>query len=157
MTRPLPLLHPAFLLATWFGSGLLPGPKGTWGTLATLPFVWLVLWLWGGWALAVFALALFAAGVWASGVYSKAAGIKDPHHVVVDESAGMALALVPAEPHAVWQIALAFFLFRLFDTLKPGPIGALERHPGGWGIMLDDMGAGAATAAIVFLARMVIG
>jgi phosphatidylglycerophosphatase A len=157
MTRALPVWHPAFLIATWFGSGLLPGPKGTWGTLATLPAAWLVLWLWGGWALAAAALALFAAGVWASGVYSQASGIKDPQDVVVDESAGITLALVPAAPDSLWQIALAFFAFRFFDTMKPGPIGALERQPGGWGVMLDDLGAGVATAAIVFVATLVIG
>ncbi|MHA1113952.1 MAG: phosphatidylglycerophosphatase A, partial [Alphaproteobacteria bacterium] len=34
--------HPAALIATWFGSGLLPVMPGTWGSLAALPFAWVI-------------------------------------------------------------------------------------------------------------------
>jgi phosphatidylglycerophosphatase A len=37
---------------------------------------------------------------------------------------------------------MAVILFRIFDIWKPYPLRHLERLPGGWGIMLDDLGAG---------------
>jgi phosphatidylglycerophosphatase A len=36
------LAHPAALIGTWFGTGLLPLAPGTWGSLAALPFAWVV-------------------------------------------------------------------------------------------------------------------
>jgi phosphatidylglycerophosphatase A len=42
---------------------------------------------------------------------------------------------------------MAFFLFRLFDVLKPWPLSAAERLPGGWGVMADDILAGAVRRA----------
>ena len=66
---------------------------------------------------------------------------KDPSQVVIDEVAGqwVALAGLPLEP--VTLIA-GFALFRLFDIVKPWPVGRLERFPGASGIMLDDLAAG---------------
>ena len=50
------------------------------------------------------------------------------------------------------SLLVAFALFRLLDILKPGPIGALERLPGGLGIMADDLLAGLLVAAAFVLA-----
>ena len=51
-------------------------------------------------------------------------------------------------PASAAELALAFLLFRLFDILKPWPISAAEKLPGGMGVMADDMLAGLAAAAI---------
>jgi phosphatidylglycerophosphatase A len=66
--------------------------------------------------------------------------------VVLDEFAGQWIALI-ALPMMNWQQAFAvcaaqFFLFRLFDILKPPPASWLERLPAGWGIVADDLAAG---------------
>ena len=37
MPAGVPFRHPAGLLATWFGAGLIRGAPGTWGSLAALP------------------------------------------------------------------------------------------------------------------------
>ena len=66
----------------------------------------------------------------------------DPSIVVIDEIVGIWIALLLL-PKTVVAYAVAFLLFRLFDVLKPQPARALERLPGGWGIMLDDVVAGA--------------
>jgi phosphatidylglycerophosphatase A len=66
----------------------------------------------------------------------------DPSIVVIDEIVGIWIALLLL-PKTVLAYALAFVLFRIFDVLKPEPARALERLPGGWGIMLDDVVAGA--------------
>jgi phosphatidylglycerophosphatase A len=67
----------------------------------------------------------------------------DPGVVVIDEWAGMMLTLISTDPPSLTYYAAGFFLFRLFDVLKPGPVDWLQRLPGAWGVMLDDIGAGA--------------
>ena len=38
-------------------------------------------------------------------------------------------------------VLLGFLLFRFFDILKPLGLRALEKLPGGLGVVLDDLGA----------------
>ena len=45
-------------------------------------------------------------------------------------------------PHTWPLLLLGFFLFRLFDVVKPPPLRALERLSSPWGVLLDDVGAG---------------
>ena len=85
-------------------------------------------------------------------------GCKDPSQVVSDEVAGMLLAvmLLPELTPDGQLLALGagFLLFRFFDILKPPPLSTLERLPGGWGILLDDLGAGlVANAGLQLLLR----
>lgn len=81
---------------------------------------------------------------------------KDPGVVVLDEVAGMAVALLWLPMAAIttgenttsvyvaviMTIAAAFFLFRIFDIIKIPPANLMEQFPGGWGILLDDIVAG---------------
>jgi len=86
-------------------------------------------------------------GIAASAVVARESGIEDPSHVVIDEVAGQAIALAYAPafyPVVGWKYALAgFILFRAFDIIKPPPVRQLERLRAGWGIMMDDVAAGA--------------
>ena len=156
--RPgLPSFHPAQLLATWFGCGLLPKAPGTWGSAAALPCAALLVWLGGPWLLLVAAALAFALGVWASEVYARANGLEDPGAVVIDEVVGQWLALVPAAG-VFWLYLPGFLAFRLFDILKPWPVSWADRAVhGGWGIMLDDVLAGLYAAALVYALRVLIG
>jgi phosphatidylglycerophosphatase A len=157
----LPFWHPASLLATWFGSGLLPRAPGTWGSLAALPFAYALTAAGGPWTLLAAAVAAFLAGVWASGVYATASGAHDPGSVVIDEVAGQWLTLVPlaTTPVALDPLlyGIAFVAFRAFDVLKPWPIRYFERNlPGAWGIMADDIAAGVLAGLVTFgLAYMI--
>lgn len=136
---PLPLSHPACLLATWFGSGLLRPAPGTWGSLAALPFAWAIVYYGGPMALAVATVIVFAVGCWAGGVYEQAGGGKDPGMVVIDEVAGQWLVLIVA-PLDLWYYLAGFLLFRLCDITKPWPANWAERRfTGGLGIMMDDI------------------
>jgi phosphatidylglycerophosphatase A len=91
-------------------------------------------------------------------------GVEDPREVVVDEVAGQAIALIGL--HAAFPglsglpllagVAAAFLLFRLLDVWKPGPVAALERLPGGTGIVLDDVAAGAIAALAFVLLALVL-
>ena len=132
----------AAVLATWFGAGLLPKAPGTWGSLAAIPFALALTWVGGPWLLLAAASAVFFAGVWAGGRYAKERGLEDPGAVVIDEVAGQWIALIPALLDPV-LVVLAFLAFRLFDILKPWPVGWLDRElKGGLGIMSDDVLAG---------------
>ena len=107
MATPSPWL-PSSLIATWFGSGLLPGAPGTWGSLAALPFGVLILWQIGPLGLAVAAAALLALGLWASARYQQDLERKDPGEIVVDEAVGQWLALIPCSALEPVGILLAF-------------------------------------------------
>ena len=152
----LPPWHPAVLLATWFGAGLLPVTPGSWGSLAALPVAWAIQHFWGPPGLAIAAVLVFLAGWWASAVVAKASGIADPGAIVVDEVAAQWLVLLTA-PRDLLAWVLAFVLFRLFDIWKPWPVRWADRHiHGGFGIMLDDVLA-AGYAALVLSALLAIG
>ncbi|MCK4966112.1 phosphatidylglycerophosphatase A [bacterium] len=97
--------------------------------------------------LAVITAVLFFGGVFASTQTEKELG-KDPSVVVIDEMAGMTCSLLfLPKTLIVWFVA--FLIFRFFDIFKPYPIRQLENIKGGWGIMLDDIGAGVVTAVIM--------
>jgi phosphatidylglycerophosphatase A len=136
---PLNFWHPACVLATWGGAGLMRPAPGTWGSAAALPFAWILAYI-GGWPLlAVGVVVVFAIGWWAAQVYETADGGKDPSSVVIDEVAGQWLTLLPAKADPVLYLA-GFVLFRIFDIIKPWPVKLADRRVrGGLGIMVDDI------------------
>ncbi len=136
---------PYFWLVTFFGSGLLKPAPGTWGSLAGL--------LLGIGLLQTAGLAVFAAaiiGVTILGTFSinkveDASGIHDAPEIVIDEVAGVWIAMLPFyfSTASWWGFAAAFALFRFFDIIKPWPIGWLDKRvSGGFGVMIDDIVAG---------------
>lgn len=138
----------AFWIATVCGIGRLPGLPGTFGSMAAVPIVVLASRSVIGYV-TVYCLFLIA-GVWSSRVVAEREGKEDPTHVVVDEVCGMLTTLLFITPR--WQTLLVgFFLFRLFDILKPFGIRRLERIGGGFGIVLDDVVAGIYSNLILWL------
>jgi phosphatidylglycerophosphatase A len=140
------------LVATGFGTGLLPRAPGTWASLAALPIAWILQWWAGGAALALAAIVMFGFGLWSVSRFLPRADERDPGVVVVDEVVGQWIALVPAglDPALFF---LGFVSFRIFDIAKPWPIRVAERRlSGAWGVMLDDVLAAFYAAAIVFVA-----
>ena len=80
------------------------------------------------------------AGTWSGNVVDAIWG-KDSNKIVIDEVAGMCCTLLFV-PHQ-WHYALVgLILFRFFDIVKPLMIRRMERLPGGFGIMFDDVLAG---------------
>ncbi len=94
-------------------------------------------------------VGLFILGVVITDNLSKQWG-KDPHRIVIDEYACLLFPLF-LTPQRVLPLAIVFILFRILDILKPPPLRALERLPGGWGIMLDDLGAAVYTAVVLLV------
>jgi phosphatidylglycerophosphatase A len=153
----LPFRHPAALLATWFGAGLLPGAPGTWASLAALPCAAAIMYATGPVGLVTAAAAAFVLGCWASGIVADAGDHDDPGFIVIDEVAAQWLVLVAAPLD--WRAYLAgFLLFRLFDIVKPWPIRRVERRVGGGlGIMLDDVMAALYALALLLIAEGAFG
>jgi phosphatidylglycerophosphatase A len=146
-----PFRHPASLIATFFGAGLIPFASGTWGSAATLIPGYFIGHAGGSLALIVAAIVVTLAGVWASEVILRAGAPRDPGLIVIDEVAGMLLTLA-FTPLTWWGILLAFVLFRLADILKPFPANWCDaRLHGGWGVMLDDIVAGCYAAIATWL------
>ena len=143
----------AVWIATGAGIGYLPVP-GTFGAAAGLGIVaalarWVTYrsWLWA--LVGVVTAAVFALGVWAAGRAEEFFGSADPSYVVIDEVAGQMVTFL-LRPDAPWRWLLAgFVLFRIFDVLKPFPAGRAEGLPGGWGVMTDDVVAGAYSLVVV--------
>lgn len=143
--------HPAALLATWFGSGLLPKGPGTWGSAAALPFAWGLMVAGGRPLLLAAAVVCFFVGWWASAVYVRHTGAEDPGEVVIDEVAGQWLVLLAA-PLDPLSYLVGFGLFRLFDITKPWPVRWADRTiGGGLGIMVDDILAAAYALPLMIL------
>ncbi len=140
------------LLTTFGNVGLLRPAPGTWGSLAGL-FLGMVILRYGGFPILVLStVAITVVGFWAVGIELADRPGEDPGEIVIDEVAGQWLCLLfPAAAFWMrdfdgwlpWPAWLAAFLFfRLFDVLKPGPIGVVDRRGDAPGVMLDDLLAG---------------
>ena len=129
------------ILATGFGSGLTPKAPGTAGSLAAVPFCYLL----GLASLplkATIIVVAFAIGVYACQKATDAIGIDDHGGIVWDEFVGMFITVACLPNTLAWLIA-GFVVFRIFDIWKPWPIGPIDaKLKGGLGIMLDDVIAG---------------
>ncbi len=133
--------NPICFLAFGFGSGLAPKAPGTCGTLAAIPLYLLAASLPLPAYLAL-TLLMFLTGVWLCGRCGQILDTEDHGGIVWDEFAGLFITLTGI-PASFVAVAAGFFLFRLFDILKPWPVNWLDRNVhGGLGIMLDDAMAG---------------
>jgi phosphatidylglycerophosphatase A len=151
------LWRPQVLLATWFGTGLLPKAPGTWGSLAALPFAWAIQREWGGIGLAAAAVVLFLAGWWASSLYVRRRHVSDPPEIVVDEVAAQWLVLAVA-PLSLAHYALGFALFRIADIVKPFPASWADHElHGGLGVMADDVLAAPYAMLILWVLAAITG
>ncbi len=161
MTTPTPrprliavIKNPYGWLATWFLSGMFPKISGTVGSLAAIPFAYYLYQVGKMPLLAVCAVAITVVGIYISNQYISAFGREDdPSEIVIDEVAGMWIAMLPTMNDSLF-IALAFIFFRFFDILKPWPISwADKKLPRGLGVMMDDIIAGIFAAACVYGAQ----
>ena len=146
-------------VATFCWLGKLPVASGTWGSLGAAVVHALVAWqletathpCFLPALAALFTVACIAYGPWAERFYGK----KDPGPVVIDEVAGyfLAVSFFPNSPQLLVGV-LVFFLFRIFDIIKPFPAGRSQRLPAGWGIVADDLIAGLYAALFTWLVML---
>ena len=143
-------------VATLLGVGRSPIIPGTAGTLASLPLALVAAAFLPLPAYAALTLGVTLLGIWASGRASAALGLKDPGVVVIDETAGLFVTFLGIAPGWIAAV-LGFFCFRIMDIVKPPPARQLERLPGGFGIMLDDLMAGVYANLLVRAGLFLIG
>ncbi len=142
-------MRKAFL--TLFYSGLSPKAPGTVGSLVALFMgLGLLLYLHES-TLFMLSILITVIAVKQIDIYEAEVGVHDGKEIVIDELAGMWLALSICVPnpqdmnHFIIMGTLAFLFFRLFDIWKPSIIGKIDQKvKGGWGVMGDDLVAGLA-------------
>jgi phosphatidylglycerophosphatase A len=145
------LRPPARLIAAGLGAGYSPWAPGTAGSLLALVLGALLMAA-SPWALPVAAVAATLGGLWAI----RAARVDgDPGWVVIDEVAGQWIAMLGLVRVAWPGLLAAFVLFRLLDIAKPGPVGWADRQHGAFGIMADDVIAGAIAGAVLLALNLV--
>jgi phosphatidylglycerophosphatase A len=133
----------AVFIATVGYCGYFPIAPGTVGSAAGLLFYALVWWSGSPVVEVAMIVGLFAAGVWAGTTAERYFGGVDPGPIVMDEVVGMLITLAFIPGLGVSGAIAGFFLFRLFDVIKPFPAGRFEQLHGGLGVMADDAMAAA--------------
>jgi phosphatidylglycerophosphatase A len=132
------------LLASAGYIGYIPAASGTFGSLAAIPlfFVYATLSATSAVAALVLFVLLVVGGCWIAGQAEKIFAEHDSHKIVLDEVLGYLAATMFLAP--TWRSALiAFFIFRVFDVIKPFPAGYIDKHfSGGRGVVLDDVVSG---------------
>jgi len=131
------------MIATFFKIGYLPLMPGTWASMVTAALVYFIKPYWDApiYIQIPIIVIIFIVGIPAASASEKHFNKKDPRPCVIDEVAGQMVTLLLV-PHTIYFYAAGFFLFRVFDVLKPPPVSTAEKIPGGLGIMFDDIVAG---------------
>ena len=170
------------LVTTFFGTGMSPKAPGTMGSLAATivayPMAFLAGHLFngkeslslplhisktqGGFPINLFFLAtalfVFFSAIPFVNKAMRDTGTEDPGWIVIDEVCGifMALAFFPTDTIVAhpWFLAIAFGLFRFFDILKPLGIHKMEKLPGAWGVMADDLLGGVYAGILLWLSAV---
>ncbi len=123
-------------------TGLIPKAPGTWGSLFGAILGYVILQFVPQSTLFLLVILITIVGIKEINIYEAATGTHDESSIVIDEIAGMWLAIsILPDTSPLW-IAVAFVLFRYFDITKISYIGKLEKLPGGYGVMADDLLAG---------------
>ncbi len=128
-------------LATGFGVGYSPMAPGTLGSLLAIPIHYFL----SNIPSPIYEITLigyFFFSIWISNDAERMLGKRDDQRIVIDEIVGYQFSMLWISKMSP-LILVGFFLFRLFDILKPFPIRHLERRlKGGMGVVLDDVIAG---------------
>ena len=143
-------------LATGFFTGFLPTMPGTWGTFAGIPLVIISHRLTSIMQAVVTVVFVFFAA-FIAGRAEILFENRDARPIVIDEMVGFLITLLWL-PLNFLTLCLGFFLFRLFDIVKPPPISTVEKRlHGGWGVVMDDVLAGVFANVTLRLLLIVAG
>jgi len=145
----------AELIGTVFYIGKLPLAPGTWASIFAVLCWYFLFQSVNHFVLPAISIFLFLIGGIASDTIVKDSKEHDPSRIVIDEWVGqwVALSMMPIN---IRTGVVAFVAFRIFDIIKPGPVRKMEKIPGGWGIMADDVMAGIMAYFVVLIFNAVI-
>ena len=140
------------LFLSFFGVGYLPFAPGTWGTLATLPFLYGIGHFNQPYFLFVpFIIIATIISSFIAEVVQKKLTLHDPQWIVIDEVLGMSTAWLFIQKHNLLHLMILFILFRFFDIIKIWPASYFDKKVDhGAGTILDDIVSGI-YAGLVYL------
>lgn len=135
------------------GLGYLPKAPGTWGTIGAV-MLYVPMSMLPRWAYVVTLVTLMVLAMWASHKAQQQLGEEDPQFIVIDEVVGYltAMAFVPV---TLGYVIAGFVLFRLFDIWKPQPVKFFDKMGNGFGIVADDVAAGAYALTLMLIWHLV--
>jgi phosphatidylglycerophosphatase A len=137
-------------IATAGGAGYSPLAPGTCGTLVAVPLAWVCRGF-DTWAFLGVVVLVTLIGIAAAHRADQVWGTHDSGRIVIDEVAGYLLTVAFVDRGDPWTLGVGFVVFRALDILKPPPMRWLdERVPGGAGVVLDDVAAGALGAGAMW-------
>lgn len=126
-------------------TGYIPLIPGTFGSLAAL-----IIYLIPGFEKPLILIPVIIVssflGIMLGNKFETAYG-KDPSQFTFDEFVGMWISLLFV-PKTTLNLIWVFFIWRIFDIIKPFPARRLESLEGGLGIMADDIISGIYTLVI---------
>lgn len=136
------------ILGSFFYAGFLPNAPGTWGSFFALFFIYFIGMNCPWYGVAIFTLVCSIITVWVSEECERCWG-GDPSPLVMDEFAGQGVTFLAISfyftenlSYNILLLFLGFVFFRFFDIKKPLGVDDLQKLPGGWGILVDDLLAG---------------
>lgn len=155
----MPKLKP--IIGSFFYAGFLPNAPGTWGSFFALFPIYFVGMYTPWYGMALFTLVCSLLTIWVAEACEKEWG-GDPSPLVMDEFAGQGMAFIglpfaTANMNIFLLLVLGFIFFRFFDIKKPLGVDALQKLPGGLGILIDDLLAGFYAFLCLFLTNYLIG
>ena len=138
-------------------SGLLPKAPGTWGSVVGAILGYFILMFLPQSTLFLLTILITLIAVKEINVYEKETGIHDDKRIVIDEIAGIWLAMSMTGVVPYYLTLLNFVWFRVLDIKKPSIIGKIDRDvEGGWGVMGDDVVAGFFAGILTLLTYKVV-
>lgn len=140
------------LFLSFFGVGFLPKAPGTWGTLATLPFLYGLGTFNPPYILFIpFIIIMTIISSFIADIVQKKFNLHDPQFIVIDEVLGMTTAWLFIQNHNLLHLFILFALFRFFDIIKVWPASYFDKKvEHGAGTILDDIVSGV-FAGVVYL------
>ena len=145
----------AKLLATCFYLGYIPVAPGTLGGSLLGVGIYLLISQHNLVNLIV-TLAVTLLAIWSSGKAEEIFGKKDDQRIVIDETAGMLVAMFCLPDKSMLYLGLGFVVFRVMDIVKPLGIKKLQAIKGGWGVVADDVAAGLITNIILRIVMKIV-
>ena len=145
----------AKLLATCFYLGYIPIAPGTVGGSLLGVGIYLLISQHNLVNLIV-TLAVTLLAIWSSGKAEEIFGKKDDQRIVIDETAGMLVAMLWLPDKSMLYLGLGFAVFRVMDIVKPLGIKKLQAIRGGWGVVADDIAAGLVTNIILRIVMKIV-
>ena len=152
-----------FLFVTLFGIGKIKKIPGSFASLATTIFLFILLHILSVSPniVLISVIIIFFISLYSVNIFIKDLDNKDPKEVVIDEFIGQSIPICLYEiahegsketDQALTSYFIMFILFRIFDIVKPYPVSYYDKNfKNSFGVIMDDVCAGLYVVAVLVL------